>query len=85
MERRLVASGELLAQHLALPGELAVLEEPTDLAADVLEDERLQNVVVRAAAQRLDAVSTDAYAVISSTSVCGAISRTRPSMARSGR
>ena len=49
-----VAALELLAQHLAFPGELAVLEEAADLAEHVLEDERLQDVVVRTAAQRFD-------------------------------
>src|SRR5436309_13996968 len=46
-----VARLELLAQHLAFPGELTVLEEPADLAEDVFQDQRLQNVVVSSSPQ----------------------------------
>src|SRR2546428_14053793 len=44
----------LAAEHLRLPDELPVLEEPVDLREEFVEGERLQDVVRGTAPERLD-------------------------------
>ena len=74
---------DLAAQHLRLPGELAVLEDALDLGEQVVEEDGLQDVVGGAGAQRLDrGLDAAVRGHDQRRAVCGESSRARRSTAR---